>query len=45
MYSYLSAVAEGRQASPSFEDGAKAQIILDAAHRSHLEGRAIKIEK
>ena len=45
MYSYLSAVAEGRQASPSFEDGAKAQIILDAAHRSHLEGRAIKIKK
>lgn len=43
MYSYLSAVAEENQVSPSFEDGARAQTILDAAHRSHLEGRSIKI--
>ncbi|MBQ8408700.1 MAG: Gfo/Idh/MocA family oxidoreductase [Clostridia bacterium] len=43
MYAYLSAVCEGREVSPSFEDGAKAQIILEAAHRSHLEGKAIKI--
>lgn len=43
MYAYLSAVNEGVQACPSFEDGAKVQEILDAAHRSHEEGRAIKI--
>ena len=44
MYSYLSSVAEGKQASPSFHDGAVVQIILDAAHRSHLCGRSIKID-
>lgn len=44
MYSYLSAVADGKQASPSFHDGARVQIILDAAHRSHLCGQAIKID-
>ena len=43
MYAYLAAVADGKQAAPSFEDGARVQIILDAAHRSHLDGRAIKI--
>lgn len=43
MYAYLSAVSEGRQASPSFEDGAKAQEVLEAAHRSNEEGRAIKL--
>ena len=45
MYAYLSAVAEGKEASPSFTDGMRAQLILDAAHRSHLEGRAVKVEK
>jgi predicted dehydrogenase len=43
MFAYLEAVVHGKQASPSFEDGARVQIILDAAHRSHVEGRAIKI--
>ena len=43
MYAFLSAVSEGRQASPSFEDGAKAQAVLEAAHRSSEEGRAIKL--
>ena len=43
MYAYLSAVAEGKQASPSFEDGAKIQEVLDAAHRSHTERHAIKL--
>ena len=43
MYAYLSAVSEGRQASPSFEDGARAQAVLEAAHLSHEEGRAIKL--
>lgn len=43
MYAFLSAVSEGRQASPSFEDGAKVQEVLDAAHRSGEEGHAIKL--
>jgi predicted dehydrogenase len=43
MYAFLSAVNEGKQASPSFEDGAKVQEVLEAAHRSHEEGRAIKL--
>ena len=43
MYSYLSAVNNSVHASPSFEDGARVQTVLDAAHRSHTEGRVIKI--
>lgn len=43
MYAYLSSVSEGRQACPSFEDGAKVQEVLEAAHRSHEEGRSIKL--
>lgn len=43
MYAYLSAVSEGRPASPSFEDGARVQEILEAAHVSSVEGKAIKI--
>ena len=45
MYAFLSAVNERKQTCPSFEDGARVQIVLDAAHRSHLEGKAIKIEE
>lgn len=43
MFAYLEAVAHGKQASPSFEDGARVQLILEAAHLSHLEGKAVKI--
>ena len=43
MYAYLSAVSCGVQASPSFSDGAEVQRILEAAHRSYLEGKAIKL--
>lgn len=43
MYAYLSAISAGRQASPSFADGARVQEILEAAHISHTEGKAIKI--
>ena len=43
MYAYLSAVNAGREASPSFADGARVQEVLEAAHRSHIEGRSIKI--
>lgn len=43
MFAYLSAVAEKKQACPSFEDGARVQEILEAAHISHVEGKAVKI--
>ena len=43
MYNYLSAVNAKEQACPSFEDGARVQLILDAAHRSHVEKKSIKI--
>ena len=44
MYAYLSAVSERRQACPSFEDGARVQKILEAAHLSHTLGKAINIK-
>ena len=44
MYSYFNAVYTGTEASPSFADGAAVQVILDAAHRSHLEGKEITID-
>ncbi len=44
MYSYLNAIYKGVPASPSFEDGALAQIVLDAAHRSHVMGNEIIID-
>lgn len=43
MYAYLSAVAEKKRACPSFEDGAAVQSVLEAAHLSSLEGRAVRI--
>lgn len=43
MHAYLSAVYSGIPACPSFEDGARVQEILEAAHTSHIEGKAIKI--
>jgi predicted dehydrogenase len=45
MYAYLSAVSEGREASPSFADGARVQEVLEAAHESHLSGKSVKIRK
>ena len=44
MYAYLSAVADGRMACPSFEDGARVQEILEAAHISSVEGKPVKIK-
>lgn len=44
MYAYLSAVNDGKQACPSFEDGARVQEILAAAHLSHIEGKAITVK-
>lgn len=43
MYSYLNAVYEQKEACPSFADGAAVQAVLEAAHRSHLEGKEIKV--
>ncbi len=43
MYAFLSSVSTGKQACPSFEDGARVQEILEAAHTSHLVGKAVKI--
>ncbi len=43
MYAYLDAVTHERQAAPSFEDGARVQEVLEAAHRSHLEGHIINL--
>lgn len=44
MYAYLNAINEGKQASPSFADGAAVQNVLDAAHRSYVSGKETKIE-
>ena len=43
MYAYLSAASEGREASPSFTDGSRVQEVLEAAQKSHLCGKAVKI--
>lgn len=43
MYAFLNAINNGEQASPSFSDGAAVQRVLDAAHKSHIEGREIII--
>ena len=44
MYSYLNSVYKGVPASPSFNDGALAQTVLDAAHKSHIMGKEIFID-
>ena len=43
MASFLSAVAERTQFSPSFGDGAYVQTILEAAVRSDREGREVRL--
>lgn len=43
MHAFLTAISKGEQACPSFSDGARVQEILEAAHISHTEGRAVKI--
>ena len=45
MYAYLNAVSARREASPSFTDGARVQEVLEAAHKSHLCGAAVKIAR
>ena len=43
MYSFLDSIYQGKPACPSFADGAAVQAILDAAHRSHVEKKEIKL--
>lgn len=43
MAAYLSAVAEGRPASPSFADGLYVQRVLEAAMKSGLAGREVAL--
>ena len=38
MHAFLSAVASGTPFSPSFEDGAYVQAVMDAAYRSDANG-------
>lgn len=43
MEAYLTAVAEGRPASPSFEDGAYVQIVMEAARESAETRREVSL--
>ncbi len=43
MFEFFNSVNKGEQACPSFYDGAQVQIVLGAAHRSHIEGKEIII--
>ncbi len=43
MYAFLNAVHTEHEAEPSFKDGAEVQKLLDAAHRSYIEGKEIVI--
>jgi predicted dehydrogenase len=40
---FVTAIAEGRPASPDFRDGLAVQRVLDAAARSAAEGRRVAI--
>jgi predicted dehydrogenase len=42
---FVTAVAEGRMASPDFADGLAVQRVLEAADRSAREGRRVTIEE
>ncbi len=43
VWEFISAIVEGRQASPSFEDGYRAQVVADAVLASHAQRRWIDI--
>jgi len=43
-YEFLTAVAEGGEASPNFEDGLAAQRVLDAVERSDDAGEWVDVE-
>lgn len=44
VYELVSAIVEGRDASPGFDDGARAQAVADAVLTSYDEQRWVKIE-
>ena len=41
---FIDAILEGRQVSPSFADGLKAQEVMDAAIRSHEQGVWVSLD-
>ena len=41
---FIDAILEGRQAAPSLRDGMQAQLVVDAAIRSHAEGRWVSVD-
>ena len=43
VWEFVSAIAEGRNAVPSFYDGLRSQVIADAVLRSHEQGMWIEI--
>ncbi|MEC9245936.1 MAG: Gfo/Idh/MocA family oxidoreductase, partial [Pseudomonadota bacterium] len=43
--SFIAAIAEGKPASPSGEDGMRALALADAALLSVKEGRAVKLSE
>lgn len=45
MYGFLNSVCEGKEASPSFADGAYIAAVCDAAYLSSKEGRAFRIDE
>ncbi len=45
MYGFLDAVYEGKDASPSFADGAYIAAVCDAAYLSSHEGRTVRIDE
>jgi len=42
---FVTAIANGRAASPDFNDGLAVQRVLDAAGRSARQGRRVRIEE
>ena len=43
MYSFIDAIYQNKQNSPSFSDGAHVQAVMEAAYRSADEGKEIKV--
>ena len=41
---FVDAIREGKAASPSFRDGLRAQVVMDAIRRSHEERAWIEVE-
>ena len=41
---FITAIVEGKEASPNLEDGARIQRILEAASLSHKTGQRIDVD-